>query len=99
MKYPWDILKDPNANWVLNYLNKLTDFKFKYSRCEFRHDMLFCLNPEEWLNEEITDCYLWLCEQAQSSKHYHIVNTGIMKQIDTQRPSQPFQPSAKKRKL
>ncbi|KIJ26287.1 hypothetical protein M422DRAFT_272674 [Sphaerobolus stellatus SS14] len=24
MKYPWDILKDPNANQLLNYLNKLT---------------------------------------------------------------------------
>ncbi|KIJ48190.1 hypothetical protein M422DRAFT_247966 [Sphaerobolus stellatus SS14] len=80
MKYPWDILKDPNAN-------------------QFRHDMLFCLNPEEWLNEEIINCYLWLCGQAQSSKRYHIVNTGITKQIDTQRPSQPFRPSAEKRKL
>ncbi|KIJ51197.1 hypothetical protein M422DRAFT_244384 [Sphaerobolus stellatus SS14] len=99
MKYLWDILKDPNANWVLNYLNKSTDFKFIYSKCEFRHDMLFRLNPEEWLNKKIIDCYLWLCGQAQSSKRYHIVNTGITKQIDTQRPSQPFWPSAEKRKL
>ncbi|KIJ56002.1 hypothetical protein M422DRAFT_239184 [Sphaerobolus stellatus SS14] len=53
MKYPWNILKDPNANWILNYLNKLMDLKFIYNKCEFRHDILFHLNPEEWLNNEI----------------------------------------------
>ncbi|KIJ55981.1 hypothetical protein M422DRAFT_239158 [Sphaerobolus stellatus SS14] len=98
--YPWLILEDPNSDDIYACLVKSSNLHINISGCYITPTNLPRLTtPTGWLNDEIINAYLLLCQQYRSSPSCYILNSLNVQKIIEREISQPFRPPGHNRKF
>ncbi|KIJ43275.1 hypothetical protein M422DRAFT_253479 [Sphaerobolus stellatus SS14] len=98
--YPWQILEDPNADSIYAHLVASSDLNICVSSCFITHnDLPRLIKPTEWLNDEIVNAYLGLCQQYRSSPRCYIMNSLNVAKMIGQPLIQPLRPPGRNRKF
>ncbi|KIJ37830.1 hypothetical protein M422DRAFT_259703, partial [Sphaerobolus stellatus SS14] len=98
--YPWQILEDPNADSIYAHLVASSDLNICVSSCFITHkDLPRLIKPTEWLNDEIVNAYLGLCQQYRSSPRCYIMNSLNVAKMIGEPLIQPLRPPGHNRKF